>query len=200
MKDMLKLDVPEAEYVDVTLDASEAQTAQVEALVERAKKVRAGQVEPNEDNMLAITNDGRKAALDERLLNPSLPPDEGSKAAECARQAYEIWMKTADFKGTQLIFCDLSTPKTDKAYTDEAAVETLLDGTQWDCVCDFIGFVPAQVERDWRLFRGRTKQYIYISSASAYHKPAKSYIINEGTGGFGSCRNSLKWDRMVHLG
>ena len=64
---------------------------------------------------------------------------------------------------------------------DEAAVEKLLEGTQWDCVCDFIGFVPAQVERDWRLFRGRTKQYMYISSASAYQKPAASPFITEGT-------------------
>ena len=64
---------------------------------------------------------------------------------------------------------------------DEAAVEKLLGGTQWDCVCDFIGFVPAQVERDWRLFKGRTKQYMYISSASAYQKPAASPFITEGT-------------------
>ena len=64
---------------------------------------------------------------------------------------------------------------------DEAAVEKLLEGTQWDCVCDFIGFVPAQVERDWRLFRGRTKQYMYISSASAYQKPLASPVITEGT-------------------
>ena len=64
---------------------------------------------------------------------------------------------------------------------DEAAVEKLLVGTQWDCVCDFIGFVPAQVERDWRLFRGRTKQYMYISSASAYQKPLTSPVITEGT-------------------
>ena len=64
---------------------------------------------------------------------------------------------------------------------DEAAVEKLLEGTRWDCVCDFIGFVPAQVERDWRLFKGRTKQYMYISSASAYQKPAMSPFITEGT-------------------
>ena len=64
---------------------------------------------------------------------------------------------------------------------DEEAVEKLLEGTQWDCVCDFIGFVPAQVERDWRLFKGRTKQYMYISSASAYQKPAASPFITEGT-------------------
>ena len=64
---------------------------------------------------------------------------------------------------------------------DEAAVEKLLEGTQWDCVCDFIGFVPAQVERDWRLFKDRTKQYMYISSASAYQKPAASPFITEGT-------------------
>ena len=64
---------------------------------------------------------------------------------------------------------------------DEVAVRTLLAGTQWDCVCDFIGFVPAQVERDWRLFKGRTKQYMYISSASAYQKPAMSPFITEGT-------------------
>ncbi len=64
---------------------------------------------------------------------------------------------------------------------DEAAVEKLLEGTEWDCVCDFIGFVPEQVERDWRLFKGRTKQYMYISSASAYQKPATSPFITEGT-------------------
>lgn len=64
---------------------------------------------------------------------------------------------------------------------DEAAVASLLEGTSWDCVCDFIGFVPAHVERDWRLFRGRTRQYIYISSASAYQKPAASPFITEGT-------------------
>ena len=64
---------------------------------------------------------------------------------------------------------------------DEATVSRLLEGTQWDCVCDFIGFVPAQVERDWRLFKDRTKQYMYISSASAYQKPAASPYINEGT-------------------
>ena len=64
---------------------------------------------------------------------------------------------------------------------DEAAVERLLEGTRWDCVCDFIGFVPAHVERDWRLFRGRTKQYIFISSASAYQKPLPSPFITEGT-------------------
>ena len=64
---------------------------------------------------------------------------------------------------------------------DEVGVRTMLAGTQWDCVCDFIGFVPAQVERDWRLFKGRTKQYMYISSASAYQKPAMSPFITEGT-------------------
>ena len=75
-------------------------------------------------------------------------------------------------EGVHLIKADIN---------DEAAVERLLEGTQWDCVCDFIGFVPAQVERDWRLFKGRTKQYMYISSASAYQKPAASPFITEGT-------------------
>ena len=64
---------------------------------------------------------------------------------------------------------------------DEVAVRSMIAGKQWDCVCDFIGFVPAQVERDWRLFKGRTKQYMYISSASAYQKPAVSPFITEGT-------------------
>ena len=114
--DMLKLPVPEAQYENVVLKPSECQKEIVQSLAERAEKVRSGLVEPNQDNMLKITNDGRKLALDQRLVNDMLPDNENSKAAACVENAYKIWESTKKQRSTQLIFCDLSTPKGDGTF------------------------------------------------------------------------------------
>ena len=114
--DMLKLPVPEAEYENVTLKPSEAQKQMVESLAERAERVRNRMVDSSVDNMLKITNDGRKLALDQRLMNDMLPDDPNSKASVCVEKAFEIWEQTADKKSSQLIFCDLSTPKGDGTF------------------------------------------------------------------------------------
>ena len=114
--DMLKLLVPEAEYENVVLKPSEFQKEMVASLAERAEAVRDRQVQPYEDNMLKITNDGRKLALDQRLLNDMLPDEENSKAATCVEKAYKIWENTKEQKSAQLIFCDLSTPKGDGTF------------------------------------------------------------------------------------
>ena len=100
---MLKLPVPEAEYENVVLKPSEFQKDMVASLAERAEAVRDRQVQPYEDNMLKITNDGRKLALDQRLLNDMLPDEENSKAATCVEKAYEIWENTKEQKSAQLI-------------------------------------------------------------------------------------------------
>ena len=110
--DMLKLPVPEAEYESVVLKPSEFQKETIKTLAERAEKVRDRLVEPCHDNMLKITSDGRKLALDQRLINPLLPDDENSKINACVERAFKIWEDTKEEKSTQLIFCDLSTPKT----------------------------------------------------------------------------------------
>ena len=114
--DMLNLPVPEAEYENVVLKPSEYQQDMVASLAERAEAVRDRQVQPYEDNMLKITNDGRKLALDQRLINDMLPDDENSKASTCVEKAFEIWEQTKEQKSTQLIFCDLSTPKGDGTF------------------------------------------------------------------------------------
>jgi CheY-like chemotaxis protein len=113
---MLKLPVPEAEYENVVLKPSEFQKEMVASLAERAEAVRDRQVQPYEDNMLKITNDGRKLALDQRLLNDMLPDEENSKAVTCVEKAYKIWENTKEQKSAQLIFCDLSTPKGDGTF------------------------------------------------------------------------------------
>ena len=115
--DMLKLPVPEAHHHNIALKPSEYQKKMVEALGERAEKVRNREVDSSVDNMLLITNDGRKLALDQRLVNPMLPSDPNSKAAKCAENVFEIWQRTADQHSTQMIFCDLSTPKGDGSFS-----------------------------------------------------------------------------------
>lgn len=110
--DMLKLPVPNVEHHNISVKPSEFQVEMVEQLGERAEKIRAGDVKPYVDNMLNITNDGRKLALDQRLINPTLPDFEGSKVNECVRNVYNIWAENSDKKSTQLVFCDLSTPTT----------------------------------------------------------------------------------------
>ena len=109
--DMLNLPVPEAHYHNVALKPSEYQKEMVASLAERAEQVRNKQVDSSVDNMLLITNDGRKLALDQRLINPMLPADPESKAVKCAETVFDIWRRTAEKRSTQMIFCDLSTPK-----------------------------------------------------------------------------------------
>ena len=114
--DMLKLPVPKAVYENVVLKPSEYQKEMVKSLADRAELVRSGAVEPTVDNLLKITNDGRKLALDQRLINPLLPDNENSKSAACVERAFQIWKETSEQKSTQLIFCDLSTPKGDGSF------------------------------------------------------------------------------------
>ena len=114
--DQLKLPVSEAEYETVVLKPTEQQKEIVESLGERAEVVRNGGVDASVDNMLKITNDGRKLALDQRLVNELLPDNPESKIAVCAEKSYEIWKDTATQKSAQLIFCDLSTPKGDGSF------------------------------------------------------------------------------------
>ena len=114
--DMLNLPVPEAEYINEVLKPSEEQKEMVEAFSERAEQVRGGAVDPRVDNMLKITNDGRKCALDQRLLNDMLPDAGESKVNACVENAFQVWEDGKDTQATQLIFCDLSTPKTDGTF------------------------------------------------------------------------------------
>ena len=113
---MLNLPVPDAEFINEVLKPSEEQQDMVAAFSERAESVRAGMVNPTEDNMLKITNDGRKCALDQRLLNELLPDAEKSKVNTCVENAFQVWEEGKEQKTTQLIFCDLSTPKGDGTF------------------------------------------------------------------------------------
>ena len=114
--DMLNLPVPEAEFINEVLKPSEEQQEMVSAFSERAESVRGGLVNPTEDNMLKITNDGRKCALDQRLLNELLPDVEKSKVNTCVENAFQVWDEGKTDRTTQLIFCDLSTPKGDGTF------------------------------------------------------------------------------------
>lgn len=114
--DMLKLPVPKVNYHNIKTKPSEIQTEMVAALASRAEKVRARLVEPNVDNMLKITNDGRNLALDQRMIDPMLPDDPNSKVNACIDNVYRIWEEYADTKAAQLVFCDLSTPKNDGTF------------------------------------------------------------------------------------
>ena len=114
--DMLKLPVPKVNYHNIKTKPSDIQTEMVASLAKRAEKVRARLVEPNIDNMLKITNDGRKLALDQRMIDPMLPDDPDSKVKACVDNVYRIWEEHADTKATQLVFCDLSTPKNDGTF------------------------------------------------------------------------------------
>ena len=115
--DMLNLPVPEAKYHNIAVKPSEMQKEMVASLAERAEQVRGGGVDSSVDNMLKITNDGRKLALDQRMLNDMLPDFEGSKINACVDNIYRIWEENADKKSAQLVFCDLSTPKNDGTFS-----------------------------------------------------------------------------------
>ena len=119
--DMLNLPVPKANYHNIAVKPSEMQKEMVAGLGERAEKIRGGKVDSSEDNMLNITNDGRKLALDQRLLNPMLEDFDGSKVNACVDNVYRIWDETVEQHSAQLLFCDLSTPKGEgefSVYTD----------------------------------------------------------------------------------
>ena len=109
--DMLNLPVPEVEYHNIAVKPSQVQKEMVASLGERAEKIRGGNVDSSVDNMLKVTNDGRKLALDQRMMNPMLPDEEGSKVNACVNEVFRIWEENSDKKLTQLLFCDLSTPK-----------------------------------------------------------------------------------------
>ena len=117
--DTLNLPTPEFENVNVVVKPSDIQQEMVKDLGERAEKIRGGSVDATIDNMLKITNEGRKLALDQRLMNPLLPDSENSKVNSCLENVYKIWDENKDKKSTQIIFCDLSTPKDLKGYEKE---------------------------------------------------------------------------------
>ena len=114
--DMLKLPVPDVVYENVVLKPSEYQQEMVKSFAHRSDDIRDQKVDPSEDNMLKVTNDGRKLALDQRLMNPLLPDDPNSKTSKCVEKAFQIWKETAAQKSAQIIFCDLSTPKKDGSF------------------------------------------------------------------------------------
>ena len=115
--DMLKLPVPKANFHTEVIKPSELQKEMIKGLAERAEKIRGGGVDPHEDNMLRITNDGRKLALDMRLIQPLAPDDPNGKVAVCARNVFRIWEQTKEKRSAQLVFCDLSTPTTDGSFS-----------------------------------------------------------------------------------
>ena len=119
--DMLNLPVPEVEYHNIAVKPSQVQKEMVASLGERAERIRGGGVDSSVDNMLKVTNDGRKLALDQRMMNPMLPDEESSKVNACVNEVFRIWEENSDKKLTQLLFCDLSTPKGEgefSVYTD----------------------------------------------------------------------------------
>ena len=124
--DQLHLPVPEAKFETVVVKPSEIQKEMVQNLSERAAKVHSGTVDASEDNMLCITNDGRKIGLDQRLMNPLLPDDPASKLNACVRNVLQIWEDGREQKLTQLLFCDLSTPKNDGQFNVYDDIKTKL--------------------------------------------------------------------------
>lgn len=124
--DMLKLPVPECDYENVVLKPSVFQQDIVKSLGDRAENIRKGGIDSSIDNMLKVTSDGRKCAIDQRLINPDLPDNENSKVNACAARAYDIWKETAEDKSTQLIFCDASTPRSDGGFDVYHAIKDKL--------------------------------------------------------------------------
>ena len=147
--DMLNLPVPEVEYHNEIAEPTEFQKDMVAELGERAEEVRKRTVDPSVDNMLKITNDGRKLALDQRMINPMLPDDETSKVSVCAERVYEIWEETKDKKATQLLFCDLSTPKNDGTFSVYNSIrEKLLEKGIPENEIAFIHDANTEVKKD----------------------------------------------------
>ena len=147
--DMLNLPVPEVEYHNEVAEPTQFQKDMVADLGERAEEVRNRSVDPSVDNMLKITNDGRKLALDQRMINPMLPDDETSKVSVCAKRVYEIWKETKDKKATQLLFCDLSTPKNDATFSVYNSIrEKLLEKGIPENEIAFIHDANTEVKKD----------------------------------------------------
>ena len=146
--DMLKLPVPKVNYHNIKTKPSEIQTEMAASLAKRAEKVRARLVEPNIDNMLKITNDGRKLALDQRMIDPMLPDDPDSKVNACVDNVYRIWEEHADTKATQLVFCDLSTPKNDGTFNvyDDMREKLIARGIPAEQIC-FIHEVTTDAQK-----------------------------------------------------
>ena len=115
--DVLNLPVPKANFHTVVSEASEYQKEMVDGLAERAKAIRDKKVDPKDDNMLNVTNDGRKLAFDQRLMNDLLPDDENSKVNKCIQNVFDIWERTSEQRSAQMIFCDMSVPKTDGSFS-----------------------------------------------------------------------------------
>lgn len=151
--DMLDLAVPSATYVNVKLKPTRLQEKMVECLAERADAVRNGTIDPSVDNMLKITNDGRKLALDQRLINSNMPDVPVSKANICAEKAFEIWEQTKAQKSAQIIFCDLSTPKSDGSFSVYSAIKkSLIEKGVPEEEIAFIHDAKTDIQKD-RLFK-----------------------------------------------
>lgn len=146
--DVLNLPVPEAQYETISVKPSEFQKEMVESLGERADRVRAKLVDSRVDNMLKITNDGRKLALDQRLLNPMLPDDDNNKSSLCAQKTFDIWKDTIDERLTQLIFCDLSTPKAGEFNVYDDVKNKLIDKGIPDEEIAFIHDAKTELQKD----------------------------------------------------
>lgn len=125
--DTLNLPVPKAIFKNIVTKPSEMQKKMVENLGNRAEKIRNGMIDAKKDNMLIITNEGRKLALDQRLMNEMLEDDPNSKVNTCIKNIYDIWNKTKENKSTQLVFCDLSTPKQNEELYDENGIYKFTD-------------------------------------------------------------------------
>ena len=146
--DMLNLPTPTPHYQTIAVQPTEIQKDMVKELAERAEKVRNKMVDPSVDNMLKITNDGRKLALDQRLINPMLPDDENSKVSSCANEVLKIWEETKDIKGTQLVFCDLSTPKNDGEFNVYSDIrDKLIAGGVPESEIEFIHNADSEVKK-----------------------------------------------------
>ena len=145
--DQLNLDVPEAEFVIGRVQPSEAQKAMVDKLAERAKRVREGGVSSDEDNMLVITNDGRKLALDQRLIDPELPDDPGSKVNQCVANVLSVYNSTKDKRSTQMIFCDQSTPSKEFNVYDDIKEKLVAAGVKPEEIA-FIQDTKNEKEKD----------------------------------------------------
>ena len=146
--DMLHLPVPKANFHTEVIKPSELQQEMVKGLAERAEKIRDGGVDPHVDNMLRITNDGRKLALDMRLINPLAADDPNGKVAVCARNVYKIWEQTKEQRSTQLVFCDLSTPTKDGSFNvyDDLKKKLMEQGIPEDEIA-FIHDADSEVKR-----------------------------------------------------